>query len=313
VASTITLQRTVNLAQQFLRLSPLTFTSLVALSADNGGTGYVVGDVVSVLGGLGGKASVTSIGGSGSSGPVTNLLITAAGTGYVNEVPGVATTGGSGAGLTVDVTTSNLDPGLSNADWVLQTILAPPFAWPWNRNTALPTQPTFTTKIGVTDYKVSLPTFGWIEKATGYDPDNGYKAFELLNELIVAGETLPNQPTRIAKLLEDNEGNITFRLFPPPDKIYNIVVEWQGAAQLFTSLTQTWYPIPDYLNYLVQEGFFSRAYEYFGDPRFQAAYQIFMTNLAAASEGLADTEKNIWLEPRLNIMRQTSAAQAGKR
>ena len=236
MASTIQLQRTINLAQQFLRLSPLTF----AANAAN-------------------------------------------------------------------------DPAFSNADWVLQTILAPPFAWRWNRNSALPTAPTFSTIIGQSNYTVSLPTFGWIEKATGYDPNNGYRAFELLNELIVAGETLPNEPTRIAAVLDDDAGNITFRLFPPPDRVYNIVVEWQGAAQLFTALTQTWDPIPDYLSYLYNEGFQAKAYEYSNDPRFQTAMQLFITDLAAASEGLSETQKNLWVTNKLDTMRQMAAVQQGRR
>ena len=235
MASTIQLQRTINLAQQFLRLSPLTFTE----------------------------------------------------------------------------NTAN-DPAFSNADWVMQTILAPPFAWRWNRNTALPTDPTFSTTIGVSDYKINLPNFGWIEKATCYDPTNGYSAAELLNELVIAGETLPNQPTRIAAVLDDDEGNITFRLFPPPDRPYNIVVEWQGAAQLFSSLDQMWSPIPDYLSYLYNEGFQAKAYEYWNDPRFPSAYQLFMTDLAAASEGLKQTEKNLWLDNKLAVMRQTMAVQQGR-
>jgi hypothetical protein len=186
-------------------------------------------------------------------------------------------------------------------------------AWPWNRVTASPTVPTFSTTIGVTDYKVNLPSLGWIEKGTGYDPNNGNCAFELLNELVIAGETLPNQPTRIAKLLEDGSGNITFRLFPPPDKVYNIVVEYQQSASLFTSLTQTWGPVPDYLKYLYDEGFFAKAAEYSNDPRYMQAMQMFLTDLAANSEGLSETQKNIWLESKLNAIRQTSAVQSGRR
>jgi len=58
------------------------------------------------------------------------------------------------------------DPAFSNADWVMQTILAPPFAWRWNRTVeGTPSVPAFTTVVGQSDYKVSLPNFGWLEKA----------------------------------------------------------------------------------------------------------------------------------------------------
>ena len=40
------------------------------------------------------------------------------------------------------------DPAFSNADWVKQTILAPPFAWRWNRTSqGTPSAPAFATII----------------------------------------------------------------------------------------------------------------------------------------------------------------------
>ncbi len=236
MASTIELQRTINLAQQFVRLAPLTFTE----NAAN-------------------------------------------------------------------------DPALSNADWVMQFMLAPPFAWRWNRSSASPQIPTFVTEVGVTDYQVSLPKFGWMEKAVCYDPSNGYSAQELQIGLIFAIETAPNQPTRISAQLDDDSGNITFRVFPAPDRVYNIVVDYQNAAQLFTSVTQLWTPIPDYLSYVYNQGFQAKAYEYLNDPRFQVTMELFLQNLAANAEGLDDSQKNIWLQDKLNTMRQMQNLQTPKR
>jgi len=236
MASTIELSRTIALAQQFIRLSPLTFTS----------------------------------------------------------------------------NTAN-DPAFSNADWVMQTILAPPFAWRWNRTTASPQNPTFTTVIGQTDYKIALPNFGWMEKATCYDPQNGYSAQELKIELITAGESLPNQPTRISAVADDGLGNITFRVFPAPDKVYEIVVEHQNAAQLFETTSQTWTPIPDYLSFLFNQGFQAKSYEYMNDPRFGPAMQLFYTQLTDVAEGLSESQKNIWLKDKLDSMRQMQAVQQGRR
>lgn len=217
------------------------------------------------------------------------------------------------APLTFASNTAN-DPAFSNADWVMQTILAPPFAWRWNRNaTATPTSPTFKTISGVTDYKVSLPDFGWVEKAVGYDVADGYRAFELQVGLISGGESLQNEPARIAAQYDDGEGNITFRLFPPPDdKDYNIVVEWQESAPLFTAPTQTWAPIPDYLSYVYNSGSDAKNYEYANDPRYGSAMQLFYTQLASVAEGLDASQKNLWLTDRLNSMRQTMTVQSGK-
>jgi hypothetical protein len=205
------------------------------------------------------------------------------------------------------------DPAFSNADYVLQMMLAPPFAWRWNRaNSGSPSEPLFSTIIGTTDYSISLPEFGWLEKATIYDPNNGYKNNELGIVLIKSPELKPNQPTQIATQYDDGEGNITFRVFPAPDKVYNVVIEYQKSAQLFTSPTQTWAPVPDYLSYIYNEGFFAKACEYTNDPRFQVAMQFFLQDLTANAEGLTDSQKNLWLEPRLASLRQTQNVQQGR-
>ena len=204
------------------------------------------------------------------------------------------------------------EPALSCADWVMQTILAPPFNWSWNRVGAAPSLPLFQTQIGVSDYKVSLATFGWVEKAVAYDPSSGFQALELQNLLNVGADTLPNQSNRIAAQYYDGSGNVTFRIFPAADKIYNIAVEYQNAAPLFTTLTQTWSPIPDYLSYIYEEGFLAKAAEYCNDPRSMGMFQMFFTNLAANSEGLSSTQKNLWLENKLSTIRQTMAVQQGR-
>lgn len=214
--------------------------------------------------------------------------------------------------LTFSTNTAN-DPAFSNADWVKQFILAPPFAWRWNRFTGdSPSQPTFTCGIGTSDYSVSLPDFGWLEKGTGYDTVDGYRPFELKVELITAEDTKPNEPTIISAINDDGAGNITFRLFPAPDKEYSIVVEYQKAASLFTSTTQTWAPIPDYMSFIYNEGFDAKSYEYANDPRFNAAMQLFMQDLSANAEGLTSSQKNIWLEAKLNTVRQMQAVQSGR-
>ena len=236
MASTIQLQRTINLAQQFLRLAPLTFTE-----------------------------------------------------------------------NTAD------DPAFSNADWVKQFILSPALGgWRWNRSNTTPTAPSFTTIPGQSDYVVNIPNFGWLEKAVAYEPQNGYAPHELQVELIKGQDTNVNQLARIASQYDDGNGNITFRVFPAPDIAYNVALEWQGAATLFTSVTQTWAPIPDYLSYVVNEGFAARAYEYSNDPRFTSSMQLFIQLCADAAEGLDATQKNIFLSDKLNSLRETARVQAGK-
>lgn len=223
MASTIQLQRSINLAQQFVRNAPLTFTS-----------------------------------------PTNN------------------------------------DPAFSNADWVRQFILSAPFAWRWNR-----TETQITCSPGTTDYKTALPTFGWIEKAVLVDTTSGNQTTELEIELDLAQETVVNLPTKISPQLDDGAGNITFRVFPAPDKPYTINIISQNAAPIFTAATQTWAPIPDYLSYLINTGMEAKTYEYIGDPRFGPTMQLFLQQVIAANGGLSETQVNIFLMDRLNTQRET--------
>lgn len=216
------------------------------------------------------------------------------------------------APLTFVENTAN-DPAFSNADWVKQFILSPSLGgWRWNRVSSTPSAPTFTTVSGQTDYTVSLPDFGWIEKAVAYDPNDGFASYELQNQLIKAAELQTNQPNRISAQESDDSGNVTFRIFPAPDVTYNIVVIYQKSASLFTDVTNTWAPIPDYLSYIFNEGFAAKAYEYSNDPRFTSVMQLFLQHLVDAAEGLDSTQKNLWLADKLNTLRETARVQAGR-
>ena len=216
------------------------------------------------------------------------------------------------APLTFAANTYN-DPAFSNADWVMQEILSPSLGgWRWNRSSATIQAPTFSTIVGQTDYVVSLPTFGWIEKAVAYDTLNGNKGYELQVSLCLSPEPVVNQPARISAQLDNDDGSITFRVFPAPDKIYEVVIDYQNAAQLFTEPTQTWSPVPDYLSVVYNSGFDAKAYEYMSDPRYQGAMQIFYSNLAAWAEGLDATQKNIWLQDKLNSIREMNKVQQGR-
>jgi hypothetical protein len=130
--------------------------------------------------------------------------------------------------------------------------------------------------------------------------------------LIYAADTLPNQPARIAAILDNDDGTITFRVFPAPDKEYSIVVEYQNSAQLFTSTTQTWSPIPDYLSFIYNTGFDAKSYEYMNDPRYGQAMQLFYTQIAAWAEGLDATQRNIWLKDKLDSIREMQRVQQGR-
>ena len=195
------------------------------------------------------------------------------------------------------------EPALTLGDEVRQQIISPPFAWRWNRQTT-----TITCVAGQQDYPKSISNFGWLEKAV---PVIGGLAYpELLIELNLGEETQPNQPTRICSRLDDDQGNITFRLSPAPDQAYVIDISYQQSALSFVNLTDTWAPIPDYLWYLVMAGFKAKALTYMSDERGPFYEQMFLRMLVAASDGLSEIEKNIFMTDRLNTARETGAVQS---
>lgn len=205
------------------------------------------------------------------------------------------------------LTLSASDPALSNADWVRQFILSPPFAWRWNRGAV-----SFKTTEGVTDYKVAVSDLGWIEKAVSVQVANGGLSQELDIDNNLMAESRAGQLTRISAQLDDDAGNVTFRVFPAPDDKYQVDVTYQKAAPVFVGLTDTWAPIPDYLSYVYNEGFLARALEYKNDPRAPGAMQSFTQLLLAANQGLTDAQRNLFVTDRLNLQRQTQLVSSGR-
>jgi hypothetical protein len=201
----------------------------------------------------------------------------------------------------------------SIGDWVRQFMLAPPFVWRWNRG--------FMTPIlcipGTYDYQVTVPDFGFIEKATIILPLGSGNTAQYSKELTVSqalvGETVLGQPAFISVIADDNNGNITFRLMGVPDQPYVLNIIYQRSAPTFGATTDTWAPIPDYYSYIYNLGYLAKTYEYKGDQRFAFAHQEFLRMVVSASDGLTDTQKNIFLDQRLTYNRELqSSAQTGQ-
>jgi hypothetical protein len=93
------------------------------------------------------------------------------------------------ASVTIGV---NSEPAITSANQALQTILAPPFIWPWNRSYT-----SFITSIGQQDYNTSIADFGYLEAAsielcgviTAAQVLNGVATYYAVNGF----STLPNQ------------------------------------------------------------------------------------------------------------------------
>jgi len=92
------------------------------------------------------------------------------------------------ANLTIGV---NGEPAVTSANQALQTIVGPPFVWPWNRASAF-----FLTTIGQQDYSAALANFGFLESAsielcgviTQVDVVGGVATYQAVNDFA----SLPN-------------------------------------------------------------------------------------------------------------------------
>lgn len=198
---------------------------------------------------------------------------------------------------------TNSEPAMSSANTILQTILGAPFAWPWNRKTV-----SFTTTAGQQDYSVAVSDLGYVELAavnlpTGSAPNT----FPMGIVTILGQATEQGRPHTIARQLDDDNGNLTFRLLPVPDQVYTVTITYQKAAPLFTSTIQTW-AIPDCYSYIYQWGFLALMQMYADDPRFQVANQKFVATLLSAADGLDDQDKALFVSDWNNF---TNTMMAG--
>ena len=190
------------------------------------------------------------------------------------------------------------EPSITNANTVMQTILGPPFKWNWNRSSL-----TFSTAIGTQDYSVSASTFGFIESAAMTAAGFTIAVKEIKQDLTIGFEQ--RRPQSIAAQLDDNSGNITFRLLPVPDAIYTATVTFQKKSPaLFSSLSTTWTPIPDQYSYIYNYGFLALTLAYNDDPRFPMFNQKFVAHLLGTQQGLTETERNLFIDTWNLITRQ---------
>jgi hypothetical protein len=195
------------------------------------------------------------------------------------------------------------EPFLTSANYAMQTILAPPFRWEWNRRS---NKNAITTVIGQADYSVALSDFGWLEKATLINASpapNQPANFELEVFEILAVDGQQNRPGKIAVLLDDNNGNITFRLFPIPDAVYTINLDYQKAPILATGLTALWAPIPDKMSFLYERFMMAQLQMMYNQQLGLSNLEIFFRQLVGAAEGLTDMERAIFLEDALRPIR----------
>ena len=110
-------------------------------------------------------------------------------------------------------------------------------------------------------------------------------------------------PNQIAAQVDDNAGNITFRLLPVPNRVYTMTVTYQKKpAQLITGTSSTWAPIPDHYEQIYQWGFLALMMAYSGDGRWAQMNQKFVSSLLGIAEGLTDQDREVFQQSWLDMV-----------
>lgn len=146
------------------------------------------------------------------------------------------------------------------------------------------------------DYTLPIPELSHIEHASVLDisrTPNKWLELEVKSNLAL--ESNMARPQFIEPHVEDANGNITFRVMPAPNLAYPVSVHIQKVAPLVTSLNQTWAPIPDFMEYIYNNGFLAMMFMFSDDPRAAQAKQSFITHLLGRASGITATERNIFL------------------
>jgi hypothetical protein len=205
------------------------------------------------------------------------------------------------------VNISNGEPAVTAANITKQTIMGPPFRWPWNRD-GFQIELDDTLTSWLQDYEILLPNFGFLEKLWLTDP-NG-KVNEITNiAQSLAEESAIKRPSSAAMQTMGSDGYVTLRLNSLPDVAYIIDGVFQRAPAIMTSAASTWYPIPDHLSYIYDWGFLGFVSLLTKDARAPIFLGKFTSHLLGAQDGLTALQRNIFLGNFLEVINQQGREQ----
>lgn len=211
----------------------------------------------------------------------------------------------SSLGYWVPTVGTNNEPAITSANNIQQVMLSPPFKWAWNRNSF-----TLTTAVGTQDYTVSVTDFGYLETATLSYPGASRIVSLNVKNTTPLGESIDQQVPATICVLQNTVGtSIKVRFLGVPDKIYSVVGWYQKFAPKISALSDTW-AAPDNMGYIYQRGFLAELYEAFAQPALAAQQRTsFAAGLLANSDGLTETETNMFLSQYLGNTRMLQNSQ----
>ena len=134
---------------------------------------------------------------------------------------------------------TNLEPAISIANTVRNTILNAPFTWPWNRNEYAINTPNSPASLsaGVQDYVFNIADFAYLERVSLLTAD-GTQAFEIqdcynTNILALAAPSNQAQPNAAAVKFYTPGTSVAIRFLSIPDQAYTGVITYQKLSVPF--------------------------------------------------------------------------------
>jgi hypothetical protein len=215
-------------------------------------------------------------------------------------------------------------PIIGIANIVRSVVLAAPFTWRFNRNSVnlVGSESPIGIAQGVQDYVQKIPGFGFLEKATANDGTTSWEIKDIKNTEALGSSTTQARPEVISVFSEDVDGNITFRLSGVPNKILTINMIYQMGPGKFTTISDSWAPIPDSFSDIYNHlclGFYMDSCQ---DPRGSQYIARGIAGLLGRAQGLTAMDKALFAASYLNFSaqqmiemmkaQQGQQAQAGK-
>jgi hypothetical protein len=194
---------------------------------------------------------------------------------------------------------SGYEPAISIANAIQAMVTEPPFTWGWNREE----DSSLSTVAGTQDYTGTITDFGFLEKITLVDPTGvPFDVSDIYNNAALGvGDTSVARrarPNSACVLYLTYGTSLRLRFLAVPDKVYAATLTYQKLVAPMTTLTGatgTW-TIPDQYLDIYNTLFLGEAFAVADDARSQIYRQRGVTALLGKSEGLTETQKNLFLE-----------------
>lgn len=126
---------------------------------------------------------------------------------------------------------TGFEPSASTASMIRSTITNAPFSWSWNRSENSVT----STVQGQQDYTVSIPSFGFLEKASLYNATSSryHEITNVLNTDALSQDQNQSRAVNISVIGITIGTSVKFRLTPVPDQVYTLYLTYQNRIPSF--------------------------------------------------------------------------------